>query len=71
MNFAAEYAWNPHLTIYGRITNLTNEHYAEVFGFPALGTRGLQGSEGVRFSVRQAAMPGFRMRDGTHARLTI
>ncbi|MEO5717032.1 MAG: TonB-dependent receptor [Chthoniobacterales bacterium] len=36
-NFAAEYAFNPHLTIFGRINNLTNEHYAEVFGFPALG----------------------------------
>ncbi len=36
-NFAAEYVINPHLRIYGRIDNLTNEHYAEVFGFPALG----------------------------------
>ncbi len=36
-NFAAEYAWNPHLTIFGRIDNLTDEHYSEVFGFPALG----------------------------------
>lgn len=36
-NFAAAYAWNRHLTIFGRIDNLTNEHYAEVFGFPALG----------------------------------
>ncbi len=36
-NFAAEYAWNPHLTIFGRVDNLTNEHYSEVFGFPALG----------------------------------
>jgi vitamin B12 transporter len=37
VNFAAEYEVNRHLTIYGRIDNLTNEHYAEVFGFPALG----------------------------------
>jgi vitamin B12 transporter len=36
-NFAAAYAWNSHLTIFGRIDNLTNEHYSEVFGFPALG----------------------------------
>jgi vitamin B12 transporter len=37
VNFAAEYACNSHLTIFGRVDNLTNEHYAEVFGFPALG----------------------------------
>jgi vitamin B12 transporter len=37
VNFAAEYEVNRHLTIYGRIDNLTNEHYAEVFGFPAPG----------------------------------
>jgi vitamin B12 transporter len=37
VNFAAEYVVNPHLTFFGRIDNLTNEHYAEVFGFPALG----------------------------------
>ncbi|MGI8431640.1 MAG: TonB-dependent receptor, partial [Chthoniobacterales bacterium] len=36
-NFAAEYAVNGHLTIFGRVDNLTNEHYSEVFGFPALG----------------------------------
>jgi vitamin B12 transporter len=36
-NFAAEYLVSPHLSFYGRIDNLTNEHYAEVFGFPALG----------------------------------
>jgi vitamin B12 transporter len=38
VNFAAEYEINPHLSIFGRIDNLTGEHYAEVFGFPALGT---------------------------------
>jgi vitamin B12 transporter len=38
VNVAAEYAINPHLSIYGRVDNLTGEHYAEVFGFPALGT---------------------------------
>jgi vitamin B12 transporter len=37
LNVAAEYTVNPHLTIFGRIDNLTDEHYAEVFGFPALG----------------------------------
>lgn len=37
VNFAAEYAFNSRLTIFARIDNLTNEHYAEVFGFPALG----------------------------------
>jgi vitamin B12 transporter len=37
VNFAAEYVFNPHFKIFGRIDNLTNEHYAEVFGFPALG----------------------------------
>ncbi len=38
VNLAVEYEWSPHLTIFGRIDNLTNEHYSEVFGFPALGT---------------------------------
>ena len=37
VNFAAEFVVNSHLTIFARIDNLTNEHYAEVFGFPALG----------------------------------
>ena len=37
VNVAAEYEVNTHLSIFGRIDNLTNEHYAEVFGFPALG----------------------------------
>ena len=37
VNVAAEYEINSHLSIFGRIDNLTNEHYAEVFGFPALG----------------------------------
>ena len=38
INFAAEYEINPHLSIFGRVDNLTGEHYSEVFGFPALGT---------------------------------
>jgi vitamin B12 transporter len=37
VNFAAEYEVNPHMSIFGRIDNLTDEHYAEVFGFPNLG----------------------------------
>ena len=36
-NIAVEYALNAHCTIFGRVDNLTNEHYSEVFGFPALG----------------------------------
>jgi vitamin B12 transporter len=43
VNFAAEYEINPHMSIFGRIDNLTGEHYAEVFGFPALGTAAYAG----------------------------
>jgi vitamin B12 transporter len=43
VNIAAEYAVNPHLSIFGRIDNLANEHYSEVFGFPALGRAGYGG----------------------------
>jgi vitamin B12 transporter len=43
VNFAAEYEVNPHMSLFGRIDNLTNEHYAEVFGFPALGRAGYGG----------------------------
>jgi len=38
LNVAAEYEINPYMSIFGRIDNLTGEHYSEVFGFPALGT---------------------------------
>ena len=48
VNIAAEYEVNPHLSIFGRIDNLTNEHYSEVFGFPALG-RAAYGGVKVRF----------------------
>jgi vitamin B12 transporter len=48
VNFAAEYEVNANLTLFGRIDNLTNEHYAEVFGFPALG-RAAYGGVKVRF----------------------
>jgi vitamin B12 transporter len=48
VNFAAEYEVNPHVSLFGRINNLTNEHYAEVFGFPTLG-RAAYGGVKVRF----------------------
>jgi vitamin B12 transporter len=48
VNVAAEYEINPHMSIFGRIDNLTNEHYAEVFGFPALG-RAIYGGVKLRF----------------------
>ncbi len=48
VNIAAEYEVNPHLSIFGRIDNLMNEHYAEVFGFPALG-RAAYGGVKLRF----------------------
>jgi len=48
VNIAAEYEVSPHLSIFGRVDNLTNEHYAEVFGFPALG-RAAYGGVKVRF----------------------
>ncbi len=44
VNFAAEYEVNPHMSIFGRIDNLTNEHYAEVFRFSrAWGARPMVG----------------------------
>src|SRR5256714_1557189 len=48
VNIAAEYEINSHMSIFGRIDNLTGEHYAEVFGFPALGTAAYAGMK-VRF----------------------
>jgi vitamin B12 transporter len=48
VNVAAEYEVNPHLSIFGRIDNLANEHYSEVFGFPGLG-RAAYGGMKVRF----------------------
>ena len=47
VNIAAEYEVNPHFSIFGRIDNLTNEHYSEVFGFPALGRAALRWREGA------------------------
>jgi vitamin B12 transporter len=48
VNLMAEYEVNPHFSIFGRIENLGNEQYSEVFGFPALG-RGAYGGFKVRF----------------------
>jgi vitamin B12 transporter len=48
VNVAAEYEVNAHLSIFGHIDNLTDEHYAEVFGFPALG-RAVYGGVKLRF----------------------
>ena len=48
VNIAAEYEINSHMSIFGRIDNLTGEHYAEVFGFPNLGTAAYAGMK-VRF----------------------
>ena len=48
VNFAAEYEINKYMSIFGRIDNLTDEHYAEVFGFPALG-RAAYGGVKLRF----------------------
>ena len=47
VNLAAEYEINRNVSVFGRINNVTDEQYAEVFGFPALG-RGAYG--GVRLS---------------------
>src|SRR5438105_274004 len=43
VNVAAEYEINPNMSIFGRVDNLTGEHYSEVFGFPALGTAAYAG----------------------------
>ena len=48
MIIAAEFEINAHLSIFGRIDNLMDEHYSEVFGFPALG-RAAYGGVKVRF----------------------
>jgi vitamin B12 transporter len=37
VNVAAEYEINRWVSVFGRINNLGNEDYSEVFGFPALG----------------------------------
>jgi vitamin B12 transporter len=60
VNIAAEYEINPHMSLFGRVDNLTGEHYSEVHelvfvgpkaldsGFPALGTA-LYGGMKLRF----------------------
>jgi outer membrane cobalamin receptor len=48
VNIAAEYDITPHFSVFGRIDNLANEHYSEVFGFPALG-RAAYGGVKLRF----------------------
>jgi vitamin B12 transporter len=48
VNCSAEYEINPHVSIFGRIDNLTDEHYSEVFGFPALGRAAYAGMK-LRF----------------------
>jgi len=48
VNLMAEYEVNSYLSIFGRIENLGDEQYAEVFGFPALG-RAAYGGFKVRF----------------------
>jgi len=48
LNVAAEYEINPHMSVFGRVDNLTGEHYAEVFGFPNLGTAAYGGMK-LRF----------------------
>ena len=48
VNLAAEYEINRSVSVFGRINNLTDENYSEVFGFPALG-RGAYGGVRVTF----------------------
>jgi vitamin B12 transporter len=48
VNVAAEYEVNSHMSIFGRIDNLTDEHYSEVFGFPNLG-QAIYGGMKLRF----------------------
>lgn len=48
VNLVAEYEVNSQWSIFGRIENLGDEQYAEVFGFPALG-RAAYGGFKVRF----------------------
>ena len=48
LRLLADYAVNEHLHVYGRIENLTDEHYQEVLGYPGLG-RGFFGGAAVHF----------------------
>jgi vitamin B12 transporter len=48
VNLAVEYEISPRFSIFGRIDNLTDEQYSEVFGFPSLGRAAFGGFK-VRF----------------------
>ncbi len=48
LRFLASYEVSPNFRIYGRVENLTDERYSEVYGFPALG-RGAFGGVAARF----------------------
>ena len=48
LRLLADYAINARLHVYGRVENLTDEHYQEVLGYPALG-RGFFGGAAVHF----------------------
>jgi vitamin B12 transporter len=48
VNIAAEYEINSRFSVFGRLNNLTDEQYSEVFGFPALGRTAFAGFK-VRF----------------------
>ena len=48
VNLAAEYEISRQIAIFARVNNLTDERYAEVFGFPALGRAAYAGFK-VRF----------------------
>ncbi len=48
LNFAAEYEVNRNLSVFARVENLTDEEYAEVFGYPNLG-RAAYGGFRVKF----------------------
>ena len=48
IRLTADYGINDHLHLYGRVENLTNTTYFEVYGYPALG-RGIFGGLAVHF----------------------
>ncbi len=48
LRLTADYGVNDHLHLYGRVENLTNTTYSEVYGYPALG-RGIFGGVAVHF----------------------
>ena len=48
LNIAAEYEVTPHFSVFGRVDNLTNEHYSVVCAFPALG-RAVYGGTKMQF----------------------